>query len=489
MVEPNTAKDKFLVQHTDFSLRELVNYPNGGVSKFYDNGIDMVIIDENICVHDADEPVFSYMLITDKQNNYMHMFQRVFRFLGYTKEEVDKYLSRKEITMPLDYQATVADRAEQAEVSPLELHFEQSFSKAYGINALKYLTREYGICDENGKNYFLDYLIRTQDRKIAVEENGVSYHHPQIIGKEKYRNQLRKQNTCALWGIKLFRFSTEDCTFENRIEDDIKQYFGKDASAFIDDGLKIDRKVELYEHQEVSLQEIQKRREAGIKAYTINIGRNHLVMEYAIELFNFIIYILEIIVLVKAFFCARYKLTRKKRGWHVVANICNYYCSVIICFIVACYLYKLVTIHWANSFVESGLLLCLFLLIFGSLSSKVYNWVKDKKAEEKLNSVEKKYIFGWSSLICVIFMLFNNYNVSFLALAIFLGKYIWYDSLNDETQNLKSGEKIKSIFIDLFDNENIKHKNVIKIKNWIIVTTILHAAIMKLLKYMFFVLK
>ena len=123
MVEPNTAKDKFLVQHTDFSLRELVNYPNGGVSKFYDNGIDMVIIDENICVHDADEPVFSYMLITDKQNNYMHMFQRVFRFLGYTKEEVDKYLSRKEITMPLDYQATVADRAEQAEVSPLELHF------------------------------------------------------------------------------------------------------------------------------------------------------------------------------------------------------------------------------------------------------------------------------------------------------------------------------------------------------------------------------
>ena len=86
-------------------------------------------------------------------------------------------------------------------------------------------------------------------------------------------------------------------------------------------------------------------------------------------------------------------------------------------------------------------------------------------------------------------MLFNNYNVSFLALAIFLGKYIWYDSLNDETQNLKSGEKIKNIFIDLFDNENIKHKNVIKIKNWIIVTTILHAAIMKLLKYMFFVLK
>ena len=36
--------DNFLIQHTDFSLREQVNYPNGGISRFYDNGIDMVII-------------------------------------------------------------------------------------------------------------------------------------------------------------------------------------------------------------------------------------------------------------------------------------------------------------------------------------------------------------------------------------------------------------------------------------------------------------
>ncbi len=283
MVESNTSKDSFLVQHTDFSLREQVKYPNGGLSSFYDNGIDMVIIDENICTHNPEEPVFSYMLITDKQNDYMHRFKRVFRFLGYVQAEVDKYLSKDEITMPVDYMITVGDRGEQADVSPLELHFEQSFSNAYGINALKYLSREYGICDESGKNYFLDFLVRTRNGKFAVEENGVNYHHPQIIGEEKYKNQLRKQNTCALWGIKLFRFSTEDCAFENRIEDDIKQYFGKETSEFVDDGLKIDRKVELYEHQTVSLQEIQKRREAGIKAFLIVLptaaGKSKIVEE------------------------------------------------------------------------------------------------------------------------------------------------------------------------------------------------------------------
>ena len=283
MVESNTSKENFLVQHTDFSLREQVKYPNGGLSSFYDNGTDMVIIDEDICVHNPEKPVFSYMLITDKQNNYMHQFKRVFRFLGYVQAEVERYLSKDEITMPMDYMITVGDRGEQADASPLELHFEQSFTNAYGINALKFLSREYGICDENGKNYFLDYLVRTRNGKYAVEENGVTYHHPQIIGEEKYKYQLRKQNTCALWGIKLFRFSTEDCAFENRIEDDIKQYFGKDTSEFVDDGLKIDRKVELYEHQTVSLQEIQKRREAGIKAFLIVLptasGKSKIVEE------------------------------------------------------------------------------------------------------------------------------------------------------------------------------------------------------------------
>lgn len=283
MVESTPSKDQFLVEHADFSLREKIKYPNGGISNFYDNGKNMVIIDEDICEHKSNDPVFSYMLITDKQNNYMHQFKRVFRFLGYSHFEVDKYLSRKEIVLPTSYTRSVGDRSEQSDVSPLELHFEKSFSNVYGMNALKYISREYGICDENGKNYFLDYFVRTKDEKYAVEENGVTYHHPQIIGEEKYKNQLTKQNTCASWGIKLFRFSTEDCAFENRIEDDIKQYFGSDASKFIDDGLKIDRTVELYEHQSISLQEIQKRRDAGIKAFLIVLptaaGKSKIVEE------------------------------------------------------------------------------------------------------------------------------------------------------------------------------------------------------------------
>lgn len=121
----------------------------------------------------------------------------------------------------------ISERGEHADSSPLELLFEQNFTDVYGMRALKYLQKEFRISDEDGNNYFLDYLIDTADSRVAIEENGIHYHHPQLIGIEGYRKQLRKQNTCALWGLKLYRFSTEDCLFKDRIEDDIRSYLGK----------------------------------------------------------------------------------------------------------------------------------------------------------------------------------------------------------------------------------------------------------------------
>lgn len=264
MVELDITKDKFLIDHQEFSLTDHVDYPSGACSNFYDNGDDLVIIDIDICK--CDGVVFPYSLITNKQNNYMFMYKRVFRFLGYNKKEVDDFLYDQIDIENLEAHKQVGDRSEQVDVSPLEFHFEQNFSNVYGNDSIKYLSREYGICDTKGNNYFIDYVVNKKDSKIGVEENGVNYHHPQIIGEEKYKDQLNKQNICALWGIKLFRFSSEDCAYKERVEDDIKQYFGDDTSDFVDSGIKVDRKVELYEHQDISLKEIKRRREDGIKA-------------------------------------------------------------------------------------------------------------------------------------------------------------------------------------------------------------------------------
>ena len=52
MAESDIEKDRFLAEHADFRFREQVCYPNGGISRFYDNGIDMVVIDDDICAHE-----------------------------------------------------------------------------------------------------------------------------------------------------------------------------------------------------------------------------------------------------------------------------------------------------------------------------------------------------------------------------------------------------------------------------------------------------
>ena len=282
MVESIPEKDQFLIAYPNYVLRETVTYPNGGVSRFYDDGVDMVIIDDEICSCRDGEQIFPYTLITDKQNHYMKIYQRVFRFLGFDAETIEKCLqkNRQEV---LHFTKKISERGEHADSSPLELLFEQNFTDVYGMRALKYLQKEFRISDEDGNNYFLDYLIDTADSRVAIEENGIHYHHPQLIGIEGYRKQLRKQNTCALWGLKLYRFSTEDCLFKDRIEDDIRSYLGKDTSGFREAGLLLERKTELYEHQEISLAQIEERREKGIRAFLIVLptaaGKSRIVEE------------------------------------------------------------------------------------------------------------------------------------------------------------------------------------------------------------------
>ena len=282
MVESIPEKDQFLIAYPNYVLRETVTYPNGGVSRFYDDGVDMVIIDDEICSCRDGEQNFPYTLITDKQNHYMKIYRRVFRFLGFDPETIEKCLqrSRQEV---LHFTKKISERGEHADSSPLELLFEQNFTDVYGMRALKYLQKEFRISDEDGNNYFLDYLVDTADSRVAIEENGIHYHHPQLIGIEGYRKQLRKQNTCALWGLKLYRFSTEDCRFKDRIEDDIRSYLGKDTSGFREAGLLLERKTELYEHQEISLAQIEERREKGIRAFLIVLptaaGKSRIVEE------------------------------------------------------------------------------------------------------------------------------------------------------------------------------------------------------------------
>ena len=261
------------LNQNNFILRETFSYPNGGFSFFYTNQNDAIIIDQNICSQSAEsKDIFDYSTLTNLQNKYMHKFQKVWRFLDDDENLINDFIKTQiegkvELSDPFQKIKSIS-REENLNTSPLEYYFEEKFTDVYGTESLKFLNKEFALNDSEGNSYFLDYLIQSENEKFGIEENGISYHHPQIIGKERYSRQLKKQNTCTDWGIKLFRFSTNDCK-DDRIKDSIRTYFGKDTSHFKDNGLIVDRKIKLYEHQEITLKNIQEERDKGIKTFLV----------------------------------------------------------------------------------------------------------------------------------------------------------------------------------------------------------------------------
>ena len=258
----------FLLEENRFNFAQKITYPNNASSLIFTSENQAVIIDQNICRSKTKE-VFPYSLITIPQNKYMHNYKKVWRFLEEDFQSLFYFLTQ-ENQKEHDFKISKnINREDNPKLSPLEYYFEEQFKEVYGEESVKFLNKEFAINDESGNSYFLDYLIHTKNGDLGIEENGISYHHPQVIGIEKYRKQLQKQNTCTSWGIKLFRFSTEDCQNKNRIQDAIREYFGKDASDFKENGLIVDRKIKLYEHQKITLEQIQKERKNGTKTFLV----------------------------------------------------------------------------------------------------------------------------------------------------------------------------------------------------------------------------
>ena len=74
MAESIPEKDQFLIAYPNYVLRETVTYPNGGVSRFYDDGVDMVIIDDEICSCRDGEQIFCIKILKSMLENIIKSF-------------------------------------------------------------------------------------------------------------------------------------------------------------------------------------------------------------------------------------------------------------------------------------------------------------------------------------------------------------------------------------------------------------------------------
>ena len=243
-----------------------------------------VIVDDNICENNK-EIVFDYSKYCEMQNKYMATFDKLYRFnyvddCIYTK--ITEWLNKTPNDIEIKDVGGSFDIA-HTDNTPLEKTFEDLFVESYGDNATEFLKKEYAVSLNNGRNAFVDYVVETKNGNFAIEENGVHYHHPCLIGNVAYEKQLEKQNTLNLYNFKVFRFSSQNLSFKDQTIDNIRTYLG-DKENFINSVVvKEERKFKLYEHQEKILEDIHKSRQEGINTALVVIptgtGKSQIVIE------------------------------------------------------------------------------------------------------------------------------------------------------------------------------------------------------------------
>ena len=258
-------------------------------SLIFKKGPICIIVDDDICKTDSTY-LFDYSKYCEMQNTYMASYSKVYRFNcidDSVYQEIADWLNKAPENIEVsDSGGTFNIR--HIDNTPLEKSFEDLFVDAYGDNSIAFLKKEYSVSLSNGRNAFIDYVVETKDGNYAIEENGVHYHHPCIIGNDDYAHQLEKQNTLVLYNFKVFRFSIQNLSFSEQTVDNIKKYLGNKDRFINSICIKEERKFKLYEHQEKILDDLHKSRQEGICTALIVIptgtGKSQIVIEDLITL-------------------------------------------------------------------------------------------------------------------------------------------------------------------------------------------------------------
>ena len=245
-----------------------------------------VIIDIDIC--NNDNP-FSYEEYTKEQNDLIFSSNQVYRFLIDNKDDLDYAKAqlcgfiKKDFSEYVPSRSRGMDREHEAiDPSVPEAYFEQVFSDVYGRDKLNMIYREYPILDINGSTRWIDYVIFSNNGMVAIEKNGVRYHHPLIIGVKRYKDQLVKQNSIIAQGAKLYRWSLENMQFKDVFCEEIKAYLPQKEDIVETHHILAKRKFKLFNHQKDVLKNIQNDRLNGNNTFLVVLptgtGKTHIIV-------------------------------------------------------------------------------------------------------------------------------------------------------------------------------------------------------------------
>lgn len=161
-----------------------------------------------------------------------------------------------------DYKSASGSQAEDL--------FIEIFADTFGAEKAGYLYSQYPFFDIYQNARFADFVCESGSKRIAVEIDDEASHNPRLVSKDKFTDDLLKQNSMVHLGWDVYRWTVRQLQKQpDTVKDELRVFFGT-HSRFkeIDDYLPVQRgqaingdKLELREYQQEALDNLQSMRD------------------------------------------------------------------------------------------------------------------------------------------------------------------------------------------------------------------------------------
>ena len=153
--------------------------------------------------------------------------------------------------------------------SSAENLFIDLFSDTFGAEKAGYLYSQYPFFDIYQNSRFADFVLENGAKRIAIEIDDEASHNPRLVSKDKYCDDLLKQNSMIHLGWDVYRWTVRQMQKQpDTVKDELKVFIGSDPRfKEIDDYLPPQRgqafsgeKLELREYQQEALNSLSEMR-------------------------------------------------------------------------------------------------------------------------------------------------------------------------------------------------------------------------------------
>lgn len=153
--------------------------------------------------------------------------------------------------------------------SSAENLFIDLFSDTFGAEKAGYLYSQYPFFDIYQNSRFADFVLENGTKRIAIEIDDEASHNPRLVSKDKYCDDLLKQNSMIHLGWDVYRWTVRQMQKQpDTVKDELKVFIGSDPRfKEIDDYLPTQRgkafsgeKLELREYQQEALDSLSEMR-------------------------------------------------------------------------------------------------------------------------------------------------------------------------------------------------------------------------------------